>query len=114
MTEQREIMTWEMFGTASRAVAQAVADDGYDPDMVLAIARGGLLIGGALGYALAVKNVYTMNVEFYTGPFQTAMRATESTSAWRFLGSCRRRLTSSIAPTREYWWSTTSPTPGTP
>jgi hypothetical protein len=25
------------------------------------------LIGGALGYALAVKNVYTMNVEFYTG-----------------------------------------------
>ena len=44
-----------------------VADDGYEPDMVLAIARGGLLIGGALGYALSVKNVYTMNVEFYTG-----------------------------------------------
>ena len=35
--------------------------------MILAIARGGLLIGGALGYALSVKNVYTMNVEFYTG-----------------------------------------------
>ena len=44
-----------------------VADDGYEPDMVLAIARGGLLIGGAIGYALSVKNVYTMNVEFYTG-----------------------------------------------
>ena len=27
----------------------------------------GLCIGGALGYALAVKNTYTMNVEFYTG-----------------------------------------------
>ena len=52
---------------ASRALAQMVADDGYEPDMVLAIARGGLLIGGALGYALSVKNVYTMNVEFYTG-----------------------------------------------
>jgi hypoxanthine phosphoribosyltransferase len=25
------------------------------------------LIGGALGYALGVKNTYTMNVEFYTG-----------------------------------------------
>ena len=35
--------------------------------MILSIARGGLLIGGALGYALAVKNIYTMNVEFYTG-----------------------------------------------
>ena len=23
-----------------------VADDGYEPDMILAIARGGLLIGG--------------------------------------------------------------------
>ena len=59
-------MTWEIFGEASRALAQMVADD-YEPDMILSIARGGLLIGGALGYALSVKNVYTMNVEFYTG-----------------------------------------------
>jgi hypoxanthine phosphoribosyltransferase len=67
MSEDREIMTWELFGSASRELAQAVADDGYEPDIVLAIARGGLLIAGALGYALSVKNVYTMNVEFYTG-----------------------------------------------
>ena len=59
-------MTWEIFGDASRVLAQMVADD-YEPDMILSIARGGLLIGGALGYALSVKNVYTMNVEFYTG-----------------------------------------------
>jgi uncharacterized protein len=66
MTPDREILTWELFGTASREIAQQIADD-YAPDMILSIARGGLLIGGALGYALAVKNVYTMNVEFYTG-----------------------------------------------
>ena len=60
-------MSWEIFGDASRVLAQMVADDGYEPDMILSIARGGLLIGGALGYALSVKNVYTMNVEFYTG-----------------------------------------------
>ena len=35
--------------------------------MILAIARGGLLVAGALGYALGVKNTWTMNVEFYTG-----------------------------------------------
>jgi hypothetical protein len=64
VADEREIMSWEIFGVASRARAQAVADDGYEPDMILSIARGGLLIGGALGYALAVKNVYTMNVEF--------------------------------------------------
>ena len=67
MTSEREIMSWEIFGDASRVLAQMVADDGYEPDMILSIARGGLLIGGALGYALSVKNVYTMNVEFYTG-----------------------------------------------
>lgn len=67
MSADREIMTWSIFGAASRELAQAIADDGYEPDMILAIARGGLLPAGALGYALAVKNIYTMNVEFYTG-----------------------------------------------
>ncbi|HWL44610.1 MAG TPA: phosphoribosyltransferase [Ilumatobacter sp.] len=66
MSEEREILTWEAFGQASRELAQMIADDGFEPDMVLSIARGGLLIGGAMGYALSVKNTYTMNVEFYT------------------------------------------------
>ena len=64
---EREIMTWDIFGTASRELATMVAESGYEPDIILAIARGGLLAAGALGYALAVKNLYTMNVEFYTG-----------------------------------------------
>src|SRR5437762_13730335 len=66
MTE-RELMTWADLGEGARALAQAVADDGYHPDIILGIARGGLLIAGALGYALDVKNTFTMNVEFYTG-----------------------------------------------
>ena len=37
------------------------------PEIILAIARGGLLVAGALAYALGVKNTFTMNVEFYTG-----------------------------------------------
>ena len=63
----REVMTWDELGAGSRELAQAVADDGYRPDLILAIARGGLLVCGALGYALGVKNTFTMNVEFYTG-----------------------------------------------
>jgi hypoxanthine phosphoribosyltransferase len=66
MTE-REVMTWAELGAGARSLAEAVADDGYHPDIVLAIARGGLLVAGALGYALGVKNTFTMNVEFYTG-----------------------------------------------
>jgi uncharacterized protein len=63
----REVMSWAELGTGARELAQAVADDGYDPDIILGIARGGLLVAGALGYALGVKNTFTMNVEFYTG-----------------------------------------------
>ncbi|GAA1637991.1 hypoxanthine phosphoribosyltransferase [Actinoplanes couchii] len=66
MTE-REILTWETYGRAGRELAQAVADDGYRPDLILAVARGGLFLAGSLGYALAVKNIHLVNVEFYTG-----------------------------------------------
>jgi uncharacterized protein len=67
MDEQREILTWESFGVASRQLAELVAADDFEPDLILAIARGGLFVAGALGYALNVKNLYVMNVEFYTG-----------------------------------------------
>src|SRR3954447_609994 len=64
---QREVMSWDDLGAGARRLAEDVADDGYRPDMILGIARGGLLVAGALGYALGVKNTFTMNVEFYTG-----------------------------------------------
>jgi hypoxanthine phosphoribosyltransferase len=63
----RETLTWSDFGIASRQLAQSIADDGFRPDLILAIARGGLFAAGALGYALDVKNLHLMNVEFYTG-----------------------------------------------
>ena len=65
--DEREVLTWDGFGVGSRSLAGMVADDGFRPDMVLAIARGGLTVAGALSYALGVKNCFTMNVEYYTG-----------------------------------------------
>ena len=67
MDDPRELMTWDDLGLGSRELAHSIYDDGYRPDMVLAIARGGMLVAAALGYALGVKNTFTMNVEFYTG-----------------------------------------------
>jgi uncharacterized protein len=67
MEHERETLTWDTFGDASRDLAQAIAADGFRPDLILAIARGGLFIAGALGYALSVKNLHVMNVEFYNG-----------------------------------------------
>jgi hypothetical protein len=64
---EREALDWATYGAAARQLAQLVADSGFRPDIILAIARGGLFPGGSLGYALSVKNLYVMNLEFYTG-----------------------------------------------
>ncbi|MEU3224472.1 phosphoribosyltransferase [Streptomyces sp. NPDC006976] len=63
----RENLTYDGFGHAVRELAQAVADDGYEPDVVLSIARGGVFVAGGLAYALDCKNIHLVNVEFYTG-----------------------------------------------
>jgi hypoxanthine phosphoribosyltransferase len=65
--DAREVMSWELFGQASRELAGKIAADGFTPDVVVAVARGGLTVAGALAYALGVKNCGAMNVEFYTG-----------------------------------------------
>ena len=63
----RETLTWADFGRACRELAVRIDADGFRPDIILAIARGGLFPAGALGYALDVKNLHVINVEFYTG-----------------------------------------------
>ena len=62
-----EVLTWPAYADAARDLARMVADDGYRPDLILAIARGGLLIAGSVSYALGVKNLHVINVEYYTG-----------------------------------------------
>src|ERR1700694_4849419 len=63
----REVLTWPRFGDATIELAEQIAASGFRPDIVLAVARGGLTVAGALAYALSVKNCFAMNVEFYTG-----------------------------------------------
>jgi hypoxanthine phosphoribosyltransferase len=63
----REVMTWDELGVGARELAEAVHADGWIPDLVLGISRGGLLLAGAMAYALGVKNTATISVEFYTG-----------------------------------------------
>ena len=63
----REVMTWDDLGVGSRTLAEMVYADGWMPDLVLGISRGGLLVAGGISYALGVKNTATISVEFYTG-----------------------------------------------
>jgi uncharacterized protein len=64
---ERETLTWDGFGEASRDLARRILSDGFVPEVVVAIARGGLLPAGAIAYGLGVKNCGALNVEFYTG-----------------------------------------------
>ena len=43
--EVREILPWGGVGTATRELAQRIADDGFEPEVVIAIARGGVCGG---------------------------------------------------------------------
>jgi uncharacterized protein len=67
IADEREVLEWEQFGEASRQLARDVHASGFDPEIVVAIARGGLLLAGSIAYALGVKSCGALNVEFYTG-----------------------------------------------
>lgn len=67
MSDDRENLGWLEFGDASRDLARDVVESGFLPDVIVAIARGGLLLAGSIAYALDVKSCGALNVEFYTG-----------------------------------------------
>ncbi|MGO4600680.1 phosphoribosyltransferase [Terrabacter sp. 2YAF2] len=67
----KEVLTWEGFGAAIRELATLVADSSFRPDVLVAVARGGLIPGGGLSYALGIKLTDAINVEFYTDVEET-------------------------------------------
>jgi hypoxanthine phosphoribosyltransferase len=64
---EREVLTYDAFGVAVRELGQTIADDQFRPDLILAVARGGLALAMGLAYALDVKDLVMVNVELYTG-----------------------------------------------
>jgi len=65
--DEREVLTWGDFGSASRDLALDVIRSGFEAEVVVAIARGGLLLAGGIAYALGLKSCGAVNAEFYTG-----------------------------------------------
>ena len=62
----RENLTWDLFGAAERELSAQIVASGWIPDLIIAIARGGLIPAGAIGYAIGIKAMGAINVEFYT------------------------------------------------
>lgn len=65
--DERENLTWNDFGEASRELSRDILRSGFEPEIVVAIARGGLLLAGGIAYALGIKSCGAVNAEFYTG-----------------------------------------------
>ena len=57
----REVLTWEGFGGASRELTQQIVESGWIPDLIVAIARGGLIPAGAIAYAMDGKRVLVVD-----------------------------------------------------
>ena len=66
-----EIFTYADFGVGIRWIAQQIVDDGWIPDAILGVVRGGLFVSAALAYALDIKDVRHVNIEFYTDAGET-------------------------------------------
>ena len=66
-SSEREVLGWLEFGEAARHLARDVVAADFTPDVIVAVARGGLVLAGAISYALDTKMCGSINVEFYTG-----------------------------------------------
>ncbi len=64
--EGKEVLTWEGLGEVVDDLARQITDSGFQPSVIIAIARGGMIPAGALTYRLGVKLTDAINVEFYT------------------------------------------------
>ncbi|MDU7360816.1 MAG: phosphoribosyltransferase [Propionibacteriaceae bacterium] len=62
----KEVLTWQGLGDATDDLARTIVDSGFHPEIIIAVARGGMLLAGGLTYALGVKLTDAINVEFYT------------------------------------------------
>ncbi len=103
--EVKEILTWEGFGVASRELAQQIVNSGFEPDIIIAVARGGLLPAGALSYAMGVKLSDAINVEFSIPTLRKPCLIRFCWSlCWMWIRSA----------TRSFSWLMTSRTPDAP
>ncbi|MBD4448436.1 phosphoribosyltransferase, partial [Xanthomonas citri pv. citri] len=44
--EGKEILTWKTFGDATEELAAQIHHSGFDPEILIAVARGGMIPGG--------------------------------------------------------------------
>ena len=66
IARQKSNLEYNEFRNMCFNLSEIVTKDGYKPEAILCIARGGLLVGGQLSYDMKVKAIGSINIEFYT------------------------------------------------
>jgi hypoxanthine phosphoribosyltransferase len=60
-----EIMTWELFDSLAKNVANRIIESGYKPDFMVGLARGGWVLSRVLCDYLGVKDLVSLKVEHW-------------------------------------------------
>ncbi len=64
--DELEILDYAEFGVGIRWLAQQLVNDQWIPHAILGVVRGGLFVAAGIAYALDIKDVRHVNVEYYT------------------------------------------------
>lgn len=64
-----EVFSYAEFGEGIALLAEQVRP--WHPEVILGVVRGGLFVSAGLSYALGIKDVRHVNVEFYTDVGET-------------------------------------------
>lgn len=66
-----ELITWLDFQKLARTLAHAIVDSGFEVDLIIAIARGGLIPARILADYLGIMNVASFRIDHYRGSERT-------------------------------------------
>lgn len=66
-----ELYSWEEFGQHVLALAKNIIESGEEFDRLIALAKGGTVIARPLGDLCGIKELSSMQIEFYSGIAET-------------------------------------------
>lgn len=68
MTEDKfecELMDWDLFGKLTKKLAKKIKQDGFKPDVIVGLARGGWVLARLLCDYIGVKDLVSLKVEHW-------------------------------------------------
>lgn len=66
MSEDLEVFSYAEFGEGITWLASRLIESDWIPDTILGVVRGGLFVGAGIAYALDIKDLRHVNVEYYS------------------------------------------------